>query len=138
MPATEDPIGAAWREQVREFLYACAAADADDQHELLRTAQGLFAAAGDPRAFAACLVAGAWESAALALLPRGAGVMLSRGTGGSSLASVVLPDTADEFTAEGPTLALALMAALADAFLAEPHAGRTRPLPRAASAARLN
>lgn len=137
MSSTENPVGAAWRADVKEFLYACAAADADDQHELLRAAQGLFAAAGDPRAFAACLVAGAWESAALALLPRGAGVMLSRGTNGASLASVVLPDCTEEFTAEGPTMALALMAALADACLAEPKAGRSQPL-RAVAAARLN
>lgn len=60
----------------------------------------------------AMIGAGAHESAALALLPRGAGYMLSRGPNGDHLASVILPESDEEKTASGATAALALVAAL--------------------------
>jgi hypothetical protein len=60
----------------------------------------------------AMLAAGACESAALALLPQGAGYMLSRGGNGEHLASVFLGGSDSEMTAHGATAALALIAAL--------------------------
>ena len=60
----------------------------------------------------AMLAAGAGESAALSLLPQGAGYMLSRGGNGEHLASVFLAGSDSEMTAQGATAALALIAAL--------------------------
>ena len=60
----------------------------------------------------AMLAAGAFESAALALLPHSAGYMLSRGPSGEHLASVFLSESERETTAAGATAALALVAAL--------------------------
>lgn len=58
------------------------------------------------------LAAGAGESAALALVPRQAGYMLSRGPNGVHLASIFMPGARrEEYTAEGDTAALALLAA---------------------------
>ena len=58
------------------------------------------------------LATGAYESAALSLLPRSAGYMLSRGPSGEHLATVILPESEQERIAGGATAALALIAAL--------------------------
>ena len=72
----------------------------------------------DERALEAMVAAGAYETAALALLGSETGFMLSRGVKGSSLATVVLSGRDEEMTVEGTTAALALLAALAMALLA--------------------
>lgn len=70
----------------------------------------------DVEAMETMLAAGASESAALALVPPQAGYMLSRGPNGVHLASVFMPGAArEEYTAEGDTAALALLAALVSA-----------------------
>lgn len=70
----------------------------------------------DVEAMETMLAAGASESAALALVPPQAGYLLSRGPNGVHLASIFTPDTTHkEYTAEGDTAALALLAALVSA-----------------------
>jgi hypothetical protein len=79
------------------------------------------------------LPAGAVESAALALVPEEAGYMLSRGNGGWHLASFVLPGLDEEITAEGPTMALALIGAMAGALRAALQCGVLSAYPPAGS-----
>lgn len=97
------------------------------QAKLLREAMHLLIAAPPPLAkwlgpvvdvdtVETMLAAGATESAALALVPHHAGFMLSRGRNGLQLASIFVSGTArEEYTAEGDTIALALLAALVSA-----------------------
>lgn len=65
------------------------------------------------------LAADAYESAALALLGPEWGYMMSRGSGGVCLATVIAPGGDEDTTAQGATPALALMIALASALLGE-------------------
>lgn len=70
----------------------------------------------DVEAVERMLASGAEESAALALIPRQASYMLSRGPDGIHLASVFMPGAGhEEYSAEGDTAALALLAALVTA-----------------------
>jgi len=75
----------------------------------------------------AMLACGAQESAALALLPKGASYLLSRGEDDTCLASVILPLTGEEVTAEGDSPALALTAALLASLVLPAH-GRDNPV----------
>lgn len=88
-------------------------------HLMLGAPQPLAAWLGaiiDVEAMEMMLAAGAGESAALALVPPQAGYMLSRGPNGVHLASVFMPDARkEEYTAEGDTAALALLAAFVSA-----------------------
>ncbi len=59
------------------------------------------------------LAAGAYESAVLSFLTDGVGLMLSKGPNGVAMASIVLPGREEEITSEGPSLALALVSAVA-------------------------
>ncbi|MDE2405833.1 MAG: hypothetical protein KGM17_14285 [Sphingomonadales bacterium] len=109
-------------------LLAAVACEADPAQEpaLLREALAVltvapslhaprFAALPRDDRFERLLATGALESAALALLPADAAYILSRGTQGIVLASVVLDGEDQELAAEGATPGLALLAALAAA-----------------------
>ena len=103
------------------------AGSSDQQTMLLREAMHLMIAAPPPLAawlgpvadvetMECMLAAGAAESAALALIPDSAGYMLSRGPNGVHLASVFVPGIGrEEYSAEGDTAALALLAAFVSA-----------------------
>ncbi len=67
----------------------------------------------DPAAFEAMLKARAFESAALLLFGTDCGYMLSRGSRGEHMASVLLPGRPEESTASADSAALALVAAMA-------------------------
>ncbi len=114
---------AVWRERVSALCAACVDGVAADAPARLRESLALLTLA--PEAYfsgadglpavsrlEAMLACGAQESAALALLPQGASYLLSRGEGDMCLASVVLPLSGEEVTAEGANPALALLAAL--------------------------
>lgn len=127
-----------WQRRVAEFALTCAGSYAPDETARLREFAGLLRtcpdalgaglATPDPARFEALLSAGAGSTAVLQLFDGAeAGYLLSRGGGGPHLASVVLPGAAEEVSAGGDTVALALVGALALA-LAE-HAPRGAPLP---------
>jgi hypothetical protein len=63
------------------------------------------------RSFQQLLEAGAYESAAVALVGSDACYMVSRGVDGSSLASVILPGMETEVSARGASFELALIGA---------------------------
>lgn len=115
-----------WRARLMELADDCRdgapAGEADRIHE----AWNLLALAPDTGAIVpgmlpsetaieAMLAARARESAALALLPEDAGYMISRGPGGVHMASVFLPGADSEHTAEAGSVAMAVIAALAEA-----------------------
>ena len=75
----------------------------------------------------ALLALGAHESAALALMGDDSAFMLSRGTNGNCLASVMLPDSLEEMVAEGSTLALALLCAFLSSLLADGKKASGKP-----------
>ena len=116
-----------WRMRLEELGHACRISEAAGQSDGVREAFDLLMLAPPGQQshlgphlapklaeakIDAMLAAGAFESAALALLPQHAGYMLSRGPSGEHLASVFLPDSDRETTAGGATAALALVAAL--------------------------
>ena len=127
-----------WRERVSELCAACVDALSPEGPGRLRECFALMTlapetgfanSAGLPgiSMIEAMLASGAQESAALALLPKGASYLLSRGEDDTCLASVVLPQTGEEVTAEGATPALAVLAALLGS-LVLPMRGRGNPL----------
>ena len=127
-----------WRTRVSELCAACVEALAPEGPARLREGLALLtlapeasfvATAGLPSVASveAMLACGAQESAALSLLPTGASYLLSRGEDNTCLASVVLPQTAEEVTAEGDSPALAVLAALM-ASLVLPVRGQHNPL----------
>jgi hypothetical protein len=112
-----------WRMRLEELGMACGISEAAGQADGVREAFDLLMLTPpgqhlhlSPRLaeakVEAMLAAGAFESAALALLPQSAGYMLSRGPNGEHLASVIMPESEREMTAAGATAALALVAAL--------------------------
>lgn len=123
-PQSEEPLAEAyWRIRLGEIGTACciseSAGEADGireaYHVLMLAPPGMLAQLGmrtGEQRIEAMLALGAFESAALSLLPKGAGYMLSRGANGEHLASVFLGQTDSEMTAHGATAALALVAAL--------------------------
>ncbi len=116
-----------WRLRLAELCRDCAMADAGDEAQQLRLAHWLLALAPDnqeedwsalvnhlpPRAtFEGLLRLGAYDSAAMSLVPEMGGYILSRSGGGACLASVVLPGMDEEITAEAESSALALLSAM--------------------------
>lgn len=67
----------------------------------------------DPRRLFALLDADAGESAALLMIPTGAGLMMSRGGNDRHVASILLPMSTEESTSAGRTFALAAVSAYA-------------------------
>ncbi|WP_298197172.1 hypothetical protein [Novosphingobium sp.] len=125
----------AWRRRLADLANACAGAYPEDEGDRIRDAHELLASAPNPTLIAGLAVppesridgmiaAGAPTSAAMALLGEGSGYLLSCGSGGGHLASVVLPGSAQDVSACGDTPALALVGAIATA-LAAAGAGGT-------------
>ena len=121
-----------WRLRLEELGQACRISEAAGESDGVREAFDLLMLAPPGHQLLlspklaeakidAMLAAGAFESAALSLLPQNAGYMLSHGPSGEHLASVILPESEREMTAGGATAALALIAALM-AELAEVYA----------------
>lgn len=126
-----------WSAEFAELAYACAAADAGQAGALLAAAGRLLG--GEPDGLDALLAAGGADAAALRLVEARAGYMLSRGIGGSHVATVVLDGHSGETSAEGASAALALLGALAAALAglgSDPALGALRPAP--GSGLRLN
>ncbi|HUD28597.1 MAG TPA: hypothetical protein VMQ93_06970 [Novosphingobium sp.] len=109
--------------RLREFLHDCAGSGPSEETDRVREAVLELAGTGiaggdrgarrgfDVAAIHAMLDCGATMSAVLEIMGRDVRFMLSRGAQDSCLASVVMNDGSDEALAEGPTLALALLAA---------------------------
>jgi hypothetical protein len=111
-----------WRRVLRDFREECALADAASQADRIRQALDLLNFVKDVTPTRAAqvhrlLAAEAYESAAIALLEPETWFFLSRGPNGTSLASVMLEGQTEESTAEGATLALALLMAKASALI---------------------
>jgi hypothetical protein len=121
-----------------DVLMACPTATAADELALLRQGYaainravmsnpGVFAQLAPAAKFEAMLACGALESAAIALIPRRAGFMLSRGGDGRHIGSVFMIECG-EHTVVGNTAALTVMAAALSACHAllqghSPHGG---------------
>ena len=114
---------ALWRERVSELCAACVDALPPEGPARLREGLALLTLAPEQdlpatdclpgvASVEAMLACGAEVSAALALLPKGASFLLSRGEDDTCLASVILPLSTEEVTAEGASPSLALLAAL--------------------------
>lgn len=103
-------------EEWRALAIACARAVDGEEEQLLRRTVAVNNPGRQPEDRVEALIeAGAWESAALALLPPDTAWMLSRSPDGHHIATVVLAEWPHEVNAEGPSLALALIAALVEA-----------------------
>lgn len=114
-----------WTARLRDFLHDCAGSAPVEEHDrireavlLLHDADGDATAAFEPAAVEAMLACGAAESAVLAILGEDVNCMVSRGSAGTCLATLVLPDGSEEVICEGATLALALLAAYVSMLLA--------------------
>ncbi len=127
--------GSAWHYELMELALTSAGAFAGEEGRQVRALHSLFARAPeraqragltlpDPGRVNSLIAAGAGACAILALFGGPAGYLVSRGGGGQYMASVVLPGAAEEVTASGDSLALALIGALALALgQADPAAG---------------
>lgn len=115
-----------WRCRLADLATACAGTYAEAEDERIRDAHDLLAQAPHPGLIAGLVVpapsriegliaSGAGASAALAMLGEDSGYLLSRGSGGEHLASVVLPGSGRDVSACGDTPALALVGAMARA-----------------------
>ncbi len=123
------PLGQAlqcdiWAQRLGEIAHEASAAFACDELRHLRALFALVNAdsrgctvAGltvcDPAVMESLFIAGACDSAALALLGGSSGYMISRGSAGEFMATVVLPGYAEEQTGSGDSLTLALVSAIA-------------------------
>ncbi|MEW9855289.1 hypothetical protein [Novosphingobium sp. M1R2S20] len=116
---TEAMNGPARQAQLRGFLRACLASTCGEEAARLQEAAVLMGMSAEDRSVVdAMLACGATESAALLVMGRGRPFLLSQGGTGTCLASAVCAD-GEEKTAEGATLALAILAAHASALLAD-------------------
>lgn len=115
---------ATWRRELAELALACAGSFPGEEPLRIRAIRDLLARVPEPGLGAgltvpdaarvdALIAADAGECAVLALFGAEAGYLLSRGAGGQCLASVILPGSAEEVTAGGDSLVLALIGALA-------------------------
>ena len=113
-----------WAQRLGEIALEASAAFACDEVMHLRALHALINAdslgctmAGltvcDSAVIEGLVMAGACDSAALALLGSSCGYMISRGSAGEFMATVVLPGCAAEQTGSGDSLALALVSAIA-------------------------
>lgn len=122
---------------MRDFLHDCAGSAPAEEHDRIREAilllydpDGRNGEPFDPATVESMLACGAGESAVLAILGPDVNCMVSRGSAGSSLATLVLPDGSEEVISEGATIALALLAAYVSMLLAglEREEGISAPL----------
>ena len=102
---------------LQRFAELCIASSPADQAMRLREALELARANRSAEIIEVMIAAGAYESAALAVIGTEATWMASRGGAGRCLASIVLPGMTEDVSAEGTTPALALLAAWAKAAL---------------------
>lgn len=116
--------------RLREFLHECAGSAPCEEIDRVREAMVELGGAGaeasepiDEAAVRCMLDCGAGTSAVLALMGADACFMLSRGPQSTCLASVVQNNGSEEAFAEGPTIALALLAAHVSAVLARLEKG---------------
>lgn len=107
-----------WARRLGDFVNECAGSAPVEEADRVREAVQLLQGSGhdaagriDPAAIEAMLACGAGESAVMAIMGRETSFMLSRGEGGTCLATVIAREGADEAIAEGATLALALLGA---------------------------
>lgn len=114
-----------WIARLRDFLHDCAGSAPAEEHDRIREAilllhdpDGQNGAPFDPATIEAMLACGASESAVLTILGPDINCMVSRGSAGSCLATLVLPDGSEEVISEGATIALALLAANVSMLLA--------------------
>lgn len=116
-----------WRDVLRDFEQLCEQSTYQEQEARIHEAQGLSNFAGDvaPQQGAAqiqaLLAAGAFESAALTLLPSGTAFTISGGRE-ENFATVILPDRDVGVTARGATVALAILRAHALALVCQGEA----------------
>ena len=138
---------AVWRRSLGELALSCAGSFPADEAQRLRDLRDLLAQAPTPslargvqaipaERLDALFAAEATASAALALVGDDCGYLISRGAGGQFLVSIILPGAAEETSASGDTLALALTGAIALALAEAECADPERP--RAEGPARLN
>lgn len=129
MARSEAKILTDWRARLREFQYVCEASGPGEQSRRIREASHIFVEAlralrmplpplQSGAKLEDMLVAGAYESAAMGLLRRDAGMMLSRGTNGICFATVSVPGRTGDRSAVGDTIALAMLGAEASALQA--------------------
>lgn len=115
-----------WGQRLAALAVAACDPEPGQEDDLLREGYALLAIAPGqhrrrfvrlPRRerFEALLAVGASECAALALMPDNAAYIVSRGSNGVHLASVMLDGDDEEVAAEAPNAGLALLAALAGA-----------------------
>ena len=102
---------------LRHFADQCRSSALADQAARIRDAMTLTRPHVAPAFIEVMIAAGAFESAALALIGKDTGWMLSRSCNGRCLASIIAPGMSGEVTAEGASPALALLAAWASAAL---------------------
>ena len=113
---------AGWHRALGELALACSGSFPGDEAERLRELRRLLAGAG--------------ASAVLAFVGPDCGYLISRGAAGQHLVSIILPGAAEETSASGDSLALALIGAIALALVGV-DSGRT-DLRSPDRAARLN
>jgi hypothetical protein len=102
---------------LQRFVQLCAGSSPADQHSRLRDALTLTRTTRPLDMVEVMLAAGAFESAALAVIGDEATWMVSKGAEGRYLASLLLPGMTEEVTREGASPALALLGAWASAAL---------------------
>jgi len=139
-----------WAARALDLADLCAVSGPCEEARRLDEAMALFSPAQRPAGFppdcepdrarvAALAAAGGTLDATLALIGPRAGFLLSRGPGGSAMATVILPGQTREETAQGATPAMALLGAQLAAVLELLDAGAAAPLPSGgAGSARLN
>lgn len=123
-----------WTGALSAFAASCDAAARTQEASRIRAARAVLSTAPAASSFCpellpsrerleAMIATGAGESAALALMTPGTGVLLSKAGDGAAMASVALPGQGSDVSAVGETLALALLGALARALLIESSDG---------------
>ena len=125
---------AARRARLIELMHDCLGSPETQQGARLREAHALWRAVPvgerptlpSSGRFETMLASGAYESAALALLGFRSAFMLSRGTSGVCIATLVAPGDCGEITAEAASPALALLAAAAKMMIADKQSGVRR------------
>ena len=136
MAQLDTTIPTDWRSRLQDFQYSCEASGPSEQSRRIREASFIFVDAlralrmplpplQSRARLEEMLAAGAYESAALGLLRREAGLLLSRAANGTCFATVSVPGRTGDRSAVGDTIALAMLGAEASALLAlaicEPH-----------------
>ncbi|WP_243652576.1 hypothetical protein [Novosphingobium sp. PhB165] len=126
-----------WIARLRDFLHDCAGSASAEEHDRIREAvlllhdpDGQSGATFEPTTIEAMLSCGAAESAVFAIVGPDVNCMVSRGSAGSCLATLVLPDGSEEVISEGATFGLALLAAYVSMILSglERDDGMSAPL----------